>query len=59
MTEEDDEACERCPSTLDITWCPAWQEWLCGACRDLASDGALRMTLAEKRAMDARAAEAS
>lgn len=59
--EEDGGACGRCgkPGALDITWCHAWQEWLCLVCRALATDAALRMTLADKQAIDARAREAS
>lgn len=61
MTGEDDTACDRCgkAGAPDITWSHVWQEWLCLVCRALATETEHRMTLAEKRALDSRAAEAS
>ena len=59
MSAEDEEAaaCDRCvrPGALDIMWCHAWQEHLCLICRAVATETEHRMTLAEKRALDARA----
>jgi hypothetical protein len=39
-------------------WCYLWQEYLCLVCRATATDAEHRMTLAQKQALDARAAEA-
>lgn len=58
--EEEDPACD-CgrPETLDITWSPVSQKYMCHLCRALAAAAAHRITLAEQRALDASAREAS
>ena len=59
--EEAGDACDRCgkPGAPDVMWSHAWQEWLCAICRAAATVAEHRMTLEEKRALDAGAREAS
>ena len=56
--DEDAAACDRCgkPDAPDVMWSYAWQEHLCLVCRAAATEKEHRMTLAEKRALDAGAA---
>ena len=55
--DEDGASCDRCgkPDAPDVMWSHAWQEHLCLVCRAVATEADHRMTLAEKRALDARA----
>lgn len=58
--EEEGDCCDRCPRTgADVIWIPIWGEYLCSLCKDDATAAELRITLAEQRAIDERAREAS
>ena len=46
-----DETCDGCPSTSQVTYCPAWGVHLCDTCRTVRADSETRVPLAAKQAM--------
>ena len=50
-----DEPCGACEGTFEVSWCPAWGAWLCTGCRDRRADAEVRISLADKQAMQAAA----
>lgn len=47
--------CGTCSGIFEVTWCPAWDAWLCLGCRAIRADSELRMPLALKGALQAAA----
>ena len=50
-----DETCGKCGGSVQVTWCPAWDEWLCADCKIVRADAELRVPLADQQAMQAAA----
>jgi len=51
------ESCGKCGGANQVTWCPAWDAWLCADCKIVRADAELRTSLADREAMRAAAGE--
>jgi hypothetical protein len=50
-----DEPCGKCGGSVQVTWCPAWDVYLCADCKIVRADAELRTPLADKQAMQSAA----